>query len=78
MEGQHFVLTWTYRGKDTQREKVKTEAKMAVAEQCGHKPRKPKNASHHQKLEEPWNLPESLQGARPCQCLPFNFWAPDL
>lgn len=53
MEGQHFVLTWTYREKDTQREKVKTEAKMAVAEQCGHKPRKPKNASHHQKLEEP-------------------------
>lgn len=55
MEGQSFVLTWTYRGEDTEREKVKTEAKMAVAEQCGHKPRKPKNANHHQKLEEPWN-----------------------
>lgn len=50
-----FVLAWIYRGEDAQREKVKTEAKMAVAQQCGHKPRKPKNANHHQKLEEPWN-----------------------
>lgn len=43
------------RGRHRGREKVKTEAKMTVAEQCGHKPRKPKNANHHQKLEEPWN-----------------------
>lgn len=52
MEGQALRINMNIqRGRHTHREKVKTEAKMVVAEQCGHKPRKPKNATHHQKLE---------------------------